>query len=142
MCGALKLSGIVRANVRLNIAIAMLFWSLKIASTIHEDPSLGPSTATEKNFISVHTRGIVKTSGLTRRICQNRFLSSKGVGESCGSPYTDAKPSPTLDKNIASMGPGFLSSIGVGVWRKAPEAFPGSNTTLDTFQSASICQNQ
>ena len=28
MCGALKLSGIVRANFRLNIAIAMLFWSL------------------------------------------------------------------------------------------------------------------
>ena len=44
--------------------------------------------------------------------------------------------SPTLDKNLASMGPGILSSIGVGVWRKAPEAFLGSNTTLDTFQSA------
>ena len=28
MCGALKSSGIVRANVRLNIASAMLFWSL------------------------------------------------------------------------------------------------------------------
>ena len=28
MCGALKLSGIVRASVRLNIAIPMLFWSL------------------------------------------------------------------------------------------------------------------
>ena len=28
MCGALKLSGIVRANVRLNIAIPMLFLSL------------------------------------------------------------------------------------------------------------------
>ena len=28
MCGALKLSGIVRANVRLNIAIPMLFWFL------------------------------------------------------------------------------------------------------------------
>ena len=28
MCGALKLSGIVRADVRLNIAIPMLFWSL------------------------------------------------------------------------------------------------------------------
>ena len=37
-------------------------------------------------------------------------------------------PSPTLDKNLASMGPGILSSIGVGVWRKAPEAFPDSNT--------------
>ena len=47
-------------------------------------------------------------------------------------------PSPTLDKNLASMGLGILSSIGVGVWSKAPEAFPDSNTTLDTFQSASI----
>ena len=45
-------------------------------------------------------------------------------------------PSPTLDKNLASMGAGILSSIGVGVWRRAPEEFPGSNTTLDTFQSA------
>ena len=67
----------------------------------------------------------------------NRFLSSKGVGKSCGSPKTGLpNPSPTLDKNLASMGPGILSSIGVGVWRKAPEAFPGSSTTLDTFQSA------
>ena len=28
MCGALRLSGILRANVRLNIAIPMLFWPL------------------------------------------------------------------------------------------------------------------
>ena len=51
-------------------------------------------------------------------------------------PIRIPNPSPTLDKNLASMGPGILSSIGVGVWRKAPEAFPDSNTTLDTFQSA------
>ena len=31
MCGAPKLSGIVRANVRLNIAITMLFLSLKFS---------------------------------------------------------------------------------------------------------------
>ena len=48
--------------------------------------------------------------------------------------------SPTLDKNLAPMGPGILSSIGAGVWRKASEAFPGSNTTLDTFQSANVCR--
>ena len=36
------------------------------------------------------------------------------------------------------MGPGILSTIGVGVWRKAPEAFPDSNTTLDTCQSANM----
>ena len=33
MCGALKLSGIVRTNVRLNIAIPMLFWSLNLQNT-------------------------------------------------------------------------------------------------------------
>ena len=65
-----------------------------------------------------------------------RFLSSAGVGKSCVLPIRMPNPSPTLDKNLASMGPGILSSIGVGVWRKAPETFPDSNTTLDTFQSA------
>ena len=50
-------------------------------------------------------------------------------------PIRMPNPSPTLAKNLASMGPGILSTIGVGVWRKAPEAFSGSNTTLDTFQS-------
>ena len=44
-------------------------------------------------------------------------------------------PSPTLAKNLASMGPRILSSIGIGVWRKAPEAFPDSNTILDTIES-------
>ena len=47
----------------------------------------------------------------------------------------EPNPSPTLHKNLASMGPGILSSIGVGVWRKALETFPDSNATLDTFQS-------
>ena len=65
----------------------------------------------------------------------NRFLSSAGVGKSCVLPIRVPNPSPTLDKNLASMGPGILSSIGVGVWRKGSEAFPDSNTTLDTFQS-------
>ena len=36
------------------------------------------------------------------------------------------------------MGPGILASIGVGVWRKAPETFPDSNTTLDTCQSENM----
>ena len=35
-------------------------------------------------------------------------------------------PSPTLGENLASMGPGMLSSIGVGVWKKVPEAFSDS----------------
>ena len=45
-------------------------------------------------------------------------------------------PSPTLNKMFASVGRGILSGIGVGVGRKAPEAFPDSYITLDTFQSA------
>ena len=53
-------------------------------------------------------------------------------------PIRMPNPSPTLDKNLASMGPEILSSIGVGVWRKASEAFPDSNTTLDTCRSANI----
>ena len=58
------------------------------------------------------------------------------LGRAVDLPIQMPNPSPTLDKNLASMGPGISSSIGVGVWRQAPEAFPGSNTTLDTFQSA------
>ena len=53
-------------------------------------------------------------------------------------PIRIPNPSPTLDKNLAPMGPGILSSIGVGDWRKAPAACPDSNTTLDTFQSATF----
>ena len=68
----------------------------------------------------------------------NRFLSSAGVGKSCVLPIQVPSPSPTLDKNLVSMGPGILSSIGVGVWRKAPETYPDSNATLDTFQSLKI----
>ena len=72
----------------------------------------------------------------------NRLLPSAGVGKSCVLPIRVPKPSPTLDKNLASMGPGILSSVGVGVWRKAPEAFPDSNATLDTFQSATISRER
>ena len=66
----------------------------------------------------------------------NRFLSSAGVGRVVHLPVRMPNPSPTLDKNLAPMGPGILSSIGVEVWRKAPDAFPDSNATLDTCQSA------
>ena len=43
-------------------------------------------------------------------------------------------PSPRLDKNLAFMAPGILSSIGVGGWKKGPEPFSDSNTTPDIFQ--------
>ena len=67
----------------------------------------------------------------------NRFFYPVRVlGRVVDLPIRMPNPSPTPDKNLASMGPGILSSVGVGVWRKAPEAFPDSNTTLDTFQSA------
>ena len=51
-------------------------------------------------------------------------------------PIRMLNPSSTLDKNLASMGARILSSIGVGIWRQVPEAFPDSNATLDTLQSA------
>ena len=68
----------------------------------------------------------------------NRFLSSAGVGKSCVLPMQVPNPSPTLDKNLASMGPGILSSIGVGVWKKGPEALSDSNTKLDTFHRSRV----
>ena len=43
MCGALKLSGIVRANFRLNIAIAMLFLSLSFGPAALFWPLFGAS---------------------------------------------------------------------------------------------------
>ena len=39
------------------------------------------------------------------------------------------------------MGPEILSSIGAGVWRKAPMAFPDSSSVLDKFQSAILSWN-
>ena len=63
----------------------------------------------------------------------NQFFIQCGCRED---PIRVPNPNPTLDKNLASMGPGILSSIGVGVWRKAPEAYPDSHTTLDTCQSS------
>ena len=41
MCGALKLSGIVRANFRLNIAIAMLFLFLNLEGETGEEGKKG-----------------------------------------------------------------------------------------------------
>ena len=65
-----------------------------------------------------------------------------GCWEELCSPYTRAKLQPNTGQNLASMGPGILSSSGVGVWRKAPEAYPDSNTTLDKFQSSRIGPSQ
>ena len=41
-----------------------------------------------------------------------------------------------LDKNLAPMGPRNLSRTGALVWRKAPGAFPDSNSVLGQFESA------
>ena len=43
MCGALKLSGIVRANVRLNIAIPILFGSLTSVVSRVSPPDTSPT---------------------------------------------------------------------------------------------------
>ena len=61
-------------------------------------------------------------------IMGSRFLSSASVGKSCVLPLRMPNPSPTLDKNLASMGPGVLASIRVGVWRNRSGAFPDSST--------------
>ena len=50
-------------------------------------------------------------------------------------------PSPVLHKDRASMGPEILSNTGSGVWRKAPLAFPNSNSVLDRYQSAILAQS-
>ena len=65
-----------------------------------------------------------------------------GTERNCVLSMRVPNPSPTLDKNCALMGPEFLSSAGAGVWRKAPKAFPHSNSVLDKFQSASTCTFQ
>ena len=54
----------------------------------------------------------------------------RGCWEELRSPSYTRVPnrSPTLDKNLASMGPGILSSIGIGVWREALEASPKNNS--------------
>ena len=68
----------------------------------------------------------------------NRLLSSVGVGWSCALLCGCPNPSPILDKSLAPMGPGILSSIGAGVWSKPPGAFPGSNTVPDTIRTETI----
>ena len=80
--------------------------------------------------------GITHTSGQVSKYVASvfvgsRFLSSAGVGRSCALPTRVPSPSPTLDKTLAPMGPGVLSSIGTGVWRESSGAFPESNTVLD-----------
>ena len=87
-------------------------------------------------------RGFARTSwGSIEPFGGKSIFIQCGCWEELCSPYAVPNPSPTLDKNLAPMGPRILSSIGVGVWRKAPEAFPDSNTTLDTFQSAIFIRN-
>ena len=47
-------------------------------------------------------------------------------------------PSPVLDEHCAALGPGLLSSTVAEVWRKAPGAFPHSNSVLDAFHSETV----
>ena len=69
-------------------------------------------------------------------IMGNRSLSSVGVGKRCVLPIRVPNPSPTLEIRILHPWvQEFCPVIGVEVWRKAPEEFPDSNTTLDTYFS-------
>ena len=57
-----------------------------------------------------------------------------GCWEELCSPYAGAKPQP----NTGYGSQNFIQCWG-WVWKKGPEAFSGSNTTLDTFQSVTVC---
>ena len=92
-----------------------------------------------QNFTYVYRIPSFRSQRKRMRMWEIHFYPVQMRGKSCVLPIRVPNLSPTLDKNLASMGPGILSSIGVGVWRKALEAYPDSNTTLDTFQSSSMC---
>ena len=66
----------------------------------------------------------------------DQFLSIAGAGGNCARPMRLPNPSPVLDKNHAPKGPEIYPLLGLGVWRKAPMAFPDSISVLDKFQSA------
>ena len=66
----------------------------------------------------------------------DRFLSNAGAGRNCARSARSPDPRPVLNKHRAPMGPESLSSTWAGVWRKAPMAFPDSNSVLDAFQPA------
>ena len=84
----------------------------------------------------VHGMAAVQKRGFPAKLLWGiDFYPVRLLGRVVDLPIRMTNPSPTLDKNLASMGPGILSSIGVGVWRKAPDAFADSNATLDTCQS-------
>ena len=68
MCGALKLSGIVHANFRLNIAIAMLFLSLIFCN-------LGPLSH-GKPFWSEGAHGTAGSGGY----CKDRLPTAPAEG--------------------------------------------------------------
>ena len=64
------------------------------------------------------------------------FCPMRVWGGHCARPMRLPDPSPVLDKILVPIGPGILSSTGAEVWRKAPMAFPDSNSLLDKFHSA------
>ena len=65
-----------------------------------------------------------------RHSWETGFYPVRVLGRAVFLPLRVPNPSPTLDKNLASMVPGILSSIGVGVWRNRSGAFPDSNTYI------------
>ena len=102
-----------------------------------ENPGLGKNSS-HCSFQDFHSLTKENQVSFSKDFLGSRLYPVRVLGRVVDLPRRMPNPSPTLDKNLASMGPGILSSIGVGVWRKAPEAFPGPNTTLDIFQSATF----
>ena len=72
----------------------------------------------------------------------DRYLSSAGAGRSCALPMRVPNTSPVLEKNLAPIGPGILSSIGAGVWRRGPVVFPDSSSVLHKFQFVILVTNR
>ena len=99
---------------------------LKYVSCVQLTCYNGSTGSTETSFFS--TKAASEHVPLMCSKWEINFYPVRVLGRVLDPPIRMPNPSPTLDKNLASMGPGILSSIGVGVWRKAREAFPGSNT--------------
>ena len=105
--------------------------------TVSDGHSMAIADFGLSNRYPIALRGFTQTLTISGTLGGANLCS--GCWEELCSPYMGAKPRPTLDKNLASMGPGILSSIGVGVWRRVLEAFPNSNTTLNTYLSSIFC---
>ena len=93
MCGALKSSGIVRANVRLNIAIAMFFLSLKFLQRIFPQifrlcfsRASGPPKSSRPKFTSKIVGTPLQFHIFEPKMLSRRFSAYGGDFGICASP--------------------------------------------------------